>query len=83
MAIDRQKLPGAGHSAQLDAAAVLEVGARDDDQVTHGARDQDFAGVTPNRHAGTDADGGPRSSLRPPPHGLTKPGDAMTRADLH
>jgi hypothetical protein len=38
-------LPGAGHAAQLDAAAVLEAGARADHQVTHGARDQDFAGA--------------------------------------
>ena len=37
MAIDRQQLPGAGHPAQLDAAAVLEAGARADHQVTHGA----------------------------------------------
>jgi hypothetical protein len=43
MAIDRQQLPGAGHAAQLDAAAVLEAGARADHQVTHGARDKDFA----------------------------------------
>ena len=45
MAIDRQKLPGAGHATQLDAAAVLEAGARADDQITHGAGDEDFAGA--------------------------------------
>src|ERR1700731_4483647 len=45
MAIHRQELPGAGHTAQLDAAAVLEAGARADDQVTHGAGDKDFAGA--------------------------------------
>ena len=43
VAIDRQELPGAGHATQLDAAAVLEARARTDDQVTHGARDKDFA----------------------------------------
>ena len=45
VAIDRQELPGAGHAAQLDAAAVLEAGARADDQVTHGAGHEDFAGA--------------------------------------
>ena len=45
MAIDRQQLPGAGHATQLDAAAVLEAGARADDQVTHGAGDEDVAGA--------------------------------------
>ena len=45
MAIDRQQLPGAGHAPQLDAAAVLEAGARADDQVAHGAGDEDFAGA--------------------------------------
>jgi hypothetical protein len=45
VAIDRQELPGAGHATQLDAAAILEARARADDQVTHGARDQDFAGA--------------------------------------
>ena len=45
VAIDRQQLPGAGHATQLDAAAVLEAGARADDQVTHGARDEDVAGA--------------------------------------
>ena len=45
MAIDRQELPGAGHAPQLDAAAVLEAGARADDQVTDGAGDQDVAGA--------------------------------------
>jgi hypothetical protein len=34
-------LPGAGHATQLDAAAVLEARARADDQVTHGAGDED------------------------------------------
>ena len=43
--IDRHELPGAGYPAQLDAAAVLEPGARADDQVTDGARDEDFAGA--------------------------------------
>jgi hypothetical protein len=45
VAIDRQQLPGAGHTTQLDAAAVLEAGARPDDQVTHGAGDEDVAGA--------------------------------------
>jgi hypothetical protein len=45
VAIDRQELPGAGHAGQLDAATVLEASARADDQVTHGAGDQDFAGA--------------------------------------
>ena len=45
MAIDRQELPGAGHAAQLDAAAVFEARARADDQVTDGAGDEDFAGA--------------------------------------
>ena len=45
MAIDRQQLPGAGHVPQLDAAAILEPRARSDDQVTHGAGDQDFTGA--------------------------------------
>ena len=45
MAFDRQELPAAGHTTQLDAAAVLEAGARADDQVTHGARDEDFTGA--------------------------------------
>src|SRR3954471_15048135 len=43
MAIDGEELPGAGYSAQLDAAAVLEAGARADHQVADGARDEDFA----------------------------------------
>ena len=30
-------MPGAGHTAQLDAAAVLEARARADDQITDGA----------------------------------------------
>ena len=34
VAVDRQELPGVGHAAQLDAAAVLEAGARADDQGT-------------------------------------------------
>jgi hypothetical protein len=45
VAIDRQKLPAAGHATQLDAAAVLEAGARADDQVTHGAGHEDVAGA--------------------------------------
>ena len=42
MAIDRQELPVAGHATQLDASAVLEAGARADDQVTDRAVDEDF-----------------------------------------
>src|SRR5262249_55063191 len=45
VAIDRQELPGARHATQLDAAAVLETGARADDQVTHGARNEDLVGA--------------------------------------
>ena len=45
MAIDRQQLPAAGHAAQLDAAAVVEAGARPDDQVADGAGDEDFTGA--------------------------------------
>jgi hypothetical protein len=37
MAFDRQQLLGAGHAAQIDAAAVLEARARAHDQITHGA----------------------------------------------
>jgi hypothetical protein len=37
-----RELPGARHAAQLNIAAVLKAGARADDQVTHGARDEDF-----------------------------------------
>jgi hypothetical protein len=44
MGIDRQQLPDTGHTAQLDAAAVLEAGARADHQVTHSAGDEDLAG---------------------------------------
>jgi hypothetical protein len=44
-AIHCQQLPGAGHATQLDAAAVLETGARADDPVSHGAGHQDFAGA--------------------------------------
>ena len=44
MAIDRQELPGARHTTQLDAAAVLKAGAGADDQVTDGAGDEDVAG---------------------------------------
>jgi hypothetical protein len=40
-----KELPGAGHAAQLDAAAVLEARARADDQVTHCAGDKDFPGA--------------------------------------
>jgi hypothetical protein len=42
VAIDRQELPGAGHATQLGAAAVLEADARADDQITDGARDEDY-----------------------------------------
>ncbi len=45
MAIQSQELPCAGHATQLDGAAVLEAGAGADDQVTDGARDEDFAGA--------------------------------------
>jgi hypothetical protein len=45
VAIDRQELPGAGDATQLDGAAILEARARTDDQVTHGAGDEDFAGA--------------------------------------
>jgi hypothetical protein len=54
VAIYRQKLPGAGHATQLDAAAVLEAGARADDQVTHGAGDEDFAGARVAEDPGRD-----------------------------
>jgi hypothetical protein len=43
MAIHCQQLPGAGHATQLDAAAILEAGARADDQVPDRAVDKDFA----------------------------------------
>jgi len=61
MAIHCQQLPGAGHATQLDAAAILEAGARADDQVPDRAVDKDFAhpGLTedarrdvPHRHDG-------------------------------
>ena len=42
---DGQGCRVAGHATQLDAAAVLEARARADDQVTHGAGDQDVAGA--------------------------------------
>jgi hypothetical protein len=42
VASDRQQLPGAGHAAQLDAAAVLKAGPRADDQITYGARHEDL-----------------------------------------
>jgi hypothetical protein len=45
VAIDRQYLPGAGLASQLDAAAVLEARAGADNQITHGAGDQDLAGA--------------------------------------
>ena len=45
MAIDRQQLPGAGHTTQLDAAAILESRARADDQVPDRAGDEDVAGA--------------------------------------
>jgi hypothetical protein len=59
VAIDRQQLPGAGHATQLDAAAFLEAGARADDQVTHGARDQDFTGAGLPEDPRRDVDGNP------------------------
>ena len=59
MGIDRHELPGAGYPAQLDAAAVLEPGARADDQVTDGARDEDFAGAGLAEDARRDVDGEP------------------------
>ena len=43
VAIDRQELPAAGHPTQLDAAAVLEARTRADDQIAHGAGDEDVA----------------------------------------
>jgi hypothetical protein len=43
--VDRQKLPRAGHTAQLDAATIVKGGAGADDQVTHSARHQYFAGA--------------------------------------
>ena len=36
-------MPSAGHSAQLDAAAVVKARARAEDEVTHRAGDEDFA----------------------------------------
>src|SRR6201987_4095624 len=45
MAIDGKQLPDTGHTAHLDAAPLLEARARTDDQVTHGARDEDLAGT--------------------------------------
>ena len=45
MAVNREELPGAGHTTQFDAAAVGKAPPRADHQVTHGARDEDFAGA--------------------------------------
>ena len=59
LAIDCQELPGAGHATQLDAAAVLEPGARADDQVTDSARDEDFAGAGPAEDPRRDVYGDP------------------------
>src|ERR1700759_972145 len=59
MAIDRQQLPGAGYPAQLNAAAVLEAGARADDQITHGTGDEDFAGAGLAEDARRDVHGEP------------------------
>ena len=59
MAIDRQQLPGAGHAAQLDAATVLEARARPDDQITHSAGDEDFAGTGVAEDPRGDVDGDP------------------------
>jgi integrase len=50
VAIDRQELPGAGHAAQLHAAAILKARARANHQVTHGAGDEDFTGVGLAQH---------------------------------
>ena len=61
MGIDRQELPGAGHAAQLDAAAVLEPGARADHQVTHSARDENVAGAGLAEDARRDVYGDPRN----------------------
>ncbi len=64
MAIDRQQLPDTGHTAQLDAAAVLEPRPRADDKVADGAGNEDFTG------AGLTAD--PRRNVyrEPPDVGL-------------
>jgi hypothetical protein len=43
--IDGKQLPGAGQAAQFDVAAVLEAGARADDQVTHSAGHEDVTGT--------------------------------------
>ena len=59
MAIDRQQLPAAGHTTQLDAATVLEAGARADNQITHGARDEDVAGAGLAEDPRGDVDGEP------------------------
>ena len=53
------ELPGAGHTTQLDAAAVLEAGARADDQVTDGPGDEDFAGAGLAEDPRRDVDGEP------------------------
>src|SRR5215207_8315003 len=59
MAINRQELPGAGYSAQLDAAAVLEAGARADHQVPDRAVDKDFAHLGLTEDARRDVYGDP------------------------
>ena len=59
MAIDGQELPGARHSAQLDASVVFEPRARAYDQVTHGAGDEDVAGACLAADPGRDVHGDP------------------------
>jgi hypothetical protein len=66
--IDRQKLPGARHATQLDAAAVLEPGARADNQVAHGARDQDVASLGLAENARRNVYGEPPMSLSSSSH---------------
>ena len=44
-AIDRHQLPGSGHAAKFDGAPIIEVGARADDEIANGTRDQNFAGT--------------------------------------
>lgn len=62
MAIDCQEFPGAGHAAQLDVAAILETRARADDQVAHGARNEDLAGAGVTEDPRRDVDGEPPMS---------------------
>ncbi len=45
VAVDREELPGAGHTTQLDGPAILEARARADDQVMNRAGDEDFPGA--------------------------------------